>query len=73
MDMAELPSKMYAALMLSSPDWAEIFAPKGRILQEGEFIQRKNLAWTLSVIAANGADGFYKVRQNHTAPATAVY
>lgn len=48
--------------MLNSPDWKAIFAPEGRLLREGELIQRTNLSRTLSVIASEGADGFYKVK-----------
>jgi len=52
--------QMFAPLMLNSPDWKAIFAPEGRLLREGELIQRTNLSRTLSVIASEGADGFYK-------------
>ncbi|THH27848.1 hypothetical protein EUX98_g6344 [Antrodiella citrinella] len=52
--------QMFAPLMLNSPDWKAIFAPEGRLLQEGELVHRTNYSRTLSVIASQGADGFYK-------------
>ncbi|KOS22279.1 Gamma-glutamyltranspeptidase 1 [Escovopsis weberi] len=42
------------------PTWAEIFAPKGKLVTEGDLIIRKNYAETLSKIAEQGADVFYK-------------
>jgi hypothetical protein len=47
--------------MLKNPDWGNIFAPKGRILKAGETIRRTNFSRTLSIIAREGADAFYKV------------
>lgn len=47
--------------MLENPDWSDIFAPEGRFLKEGEIIRRTNLSRTLSAIAKDGADAFYKV------------
>lgn len=52
----------YPDLMLNNPDWRAIFAPEGKFLQEGETIRRENLSRTLSIIAEEGADAFYKVR-----------
>jgi gamma-glutamyltranspeptidase/glutathione hydrolase/leukotriene-C4 hydrolase len=49
--------------MLNNPDWSSIFAPNGRFLKEGETISRANLSRTLTIIAEEGADGFYKVTQ----------
>ena len=56
--------KMFSELMLNAPDWKAIFAPEGRLLRQGDLIQRTNLSRTLSIIASEGADGFYKVSQN---------
>ncbi|KAF8798738.1 gamma-glutamyltranspeptidase [Phlegmacium glaucopus] len=50
----------FADLMLNNPDWSAIFAPNGRILTTGETIRRTNLSRTLSIIAREGADAFYK-------------
>ncbi|KAK7692608.1 hypothetical protein QCA50_004240 [Cerrena zonata] len=41
-------------VMLNLPDWQAIFAPKGRLLREGELIQRLNLSRTLATIAEEG-------------------
>jgi gamma-glutamyltranspeptidase/glutathione hydrolase/leukotriene-C4 hydrolase len=46
--------------MLKNPDWSAIFAPSGKILKAGEIIRRTNLSRTLSTIAREGADAFYK-------------
>ena len=53
--------KYFSKLMLDNPDWSAIFAPDGRLLKEGEIIRRINLSRTLSVIAEEGPDAFYKV------------
>jgi gamma-glutamyltranspeptidase/glutathione hydrolase/leukotriene-C4 hydrolase len=46
--------------MLKNPDWSAIFAPNGKFLKAGETISRTNLSRTLSIIAREGADAFYK-------------
>jgi len=46
--------------MLNDADWRAIFAPRGILLKEGDQIHLTNLAQTLSVIAEQGADAFYK-------------
>jgi gamma-glutamyltranspeptidase len=46
--------------MLKNPDWSVIFAPNGKFLKAGETIRRTNLSRTLSIIAREGADAFYK-------------
>lgn len=51
----------YSSLMLNDADWQAIFAPRGVLLKEGDPIHRNNLARTLSVIAEQGVDAFYKV------------
>lgn len=47
--------------MTRNRDWSDIFAPDGRILQEGETIRWTNLSRTLDIIAREGAKGFYQV------------
>ena len=47
--------------MLENPDWRDVFAPEGRFLKEGEVIRRVNLSRTLTAIADDGPDAFYKV------------
>ena len=47
--------------MLGNPDWSAIFAPRGRLLREGEIIRRKNYSRTLAAIASHGPDAFYTV------------
>jgi hypothetical protein len=49
--------------MLSNSDWQDVFAPNGRLLEEGEIIRRTNLSRTLATIAEEGPEAFYKV--NH--------
>ena len=48
--------------MLNNPDWSAIFAPNGKILKAGDTIRLTNLSRTLSIIAREGADAFYKAR-----------
>lgn len=52
---------MARELVTGTEDWSDIFAPHGRILQEGEIIRRTNLSRTLELIATEGAKGFYEV------------
>ncbi|KAI0743604.1 gamma-glutamyltranspeptidase [Daedaleopsis nitida] len=52
--------EMFSALMLSEPDWRDVFAPGGRLLKEGDLIRRTNLSRTLETIAEEGPDAFYK-------------
>ncbi|KAJ2923045.1 hypothetical protein H1R20_g14051, partial [Candolleomyces eurysporus] len=52
--------RRYESLMLENPDWRAIFAPHGKLLQEGDFIERKNLSRTLETIANEGPEAFYK-------------
>jgi gamma-glutamyltranspeptidase/glutathione hydrolase/leukotriene-C4 hydrolase len=52
---------MFARLMLPKEDWRVIFAPEGHMLLEGEIIRRTNYSRTLSAIASEGPDVFYKV------------
>lgn len=53
--------QMYSSLMLDSPDWSAIFAPRGILLTEGDMIYRTNYSRTLSIIAEQGPDAFYNV------------
>lgn len=51
--------KRFEKLMLEDEGWKGIFAPKGVILQEGDWIHRTNLSRTLQAIALEGPDVFY--------------
>lgn len=51
---------MFSNLMLNHPDWKIIFAPRGPLLREGDIVRRTNLSHTLSIIASQGANAFYK-------------
>lgn len=52
--------QMFESRMLPEEDWTAIFAPEGRMLLEGEIIRRTNYSRTLSSIASEGPDVFYK-------------
>ncbi|KAG5996112.1 hypothetical protein E4U52_007276 [Claviceps spartinae] len=45
--------------LVEDPNWAQDFAPKGRLVQVGEIMTRKRYANTLETIANQGADVFY--------------
>jgi gamma-glutamyltranspeptidase/glutathione hydrolase/leukotriene-C4 hydrolase len=47
--------------MLDDPDWKSIFAPKGKLLDAGDYISRPAYGETLRRIAEEGADVFYQV------------
>ncbi|GBE81194.1 Gamma-glutamyltranspeptidase 1 [Sparassis crispa] len=51
---------VFCDLMQDNSDWSSIFAPEGRLLEEGDIIRRTNLSRTLGTIAAEGPDAFYK-------------
>lgn len=59
---AELARRIqtYSQLMLEEDDWRTIFAPNGKLLVEGQIIRRVNYARTLSILASDGPDAFYK-------------
>ncbi|OCF41169.1 gamma-glutamyltransferase [Kwoniella heveanensis CBS 569] len=52
--------RLFGQFMLSSPPWASIYAPRGALLVEGDFVQRLNYGETLRKIAEGGADAFYE-------------
>ncbi|RXK42215.1 gamma-glutamyltransferase [Tremella mesenterica] len=52
--------RLFGQFMLDSPTWSEIYAPRGYLLVEGEFIQRKAYARTLKRIAQEGPGAFYE-------------
>ncbi|KAG0245765.1 hypothetical protein BGX31_006239 [Mortierella sp. GBA43] len=43
----------------TDPIWSHVFAPNGKVLEEGEWIKREALADTLETISEKGADEFY--------------
>ncbi|KAI6026195.1 nucleophile aminohydrolase [Pisolithus microcarpus] len=59
---AELARRIqtYSRLMLEKDDWRTIFAPNGKPLVEGQTIRRASYARTLSILASDGPDAFYK-------------
>lgn len=54
----------YRSLMLNNSDWSSIFAPAGRLLEEGETIRRTNYSRTLEVVALEGAGALHKVHSS---------
>ncbi|KAF8757152.1 Gamma-glutamyltranspeptidase [Rhizoctonia solani] len=46
--------------MENDKDWSPVFAPGGTLLKQGDWIKRENFSYTLSSIASEGADAFYK-------------
>ncbi|WVN87457.1 gamma-glutamyltransferase [Cryptococcus depauperatus CBS 7841] len=52
--------RLYGQFMLSSPTWSSVYAPRGSLLVEGDFIQRINYGKTLEIIADKGASAFYE-------------
>ncbi|EIW83028.1 gamma-glutamyltranspeptidase [Coniophora puteana RWD-64-598 SS2] len=51
--------KMFAPIMLYNAQFQPVFAPKGKLLVEGDSIKRTNLSRTLAIIAEEGPDAFY--------------
>ncbi|OXC69401.1 gamma-glutamyltransferase [Cryptococcus neoformans] len=52
--------RLFGDFMLSSPTWSAVYAPRGPLLVEGDFIQRLNYGKTLEKIAEEGASAFYQ-------------
>ena len=52
----------FSELLSNEPDWSAIFAPKGTLLREGDYIKQTQLARTLATIASEGPQAFYKVK-----------
>lgn len=48
-------------MILGDVEFQKVFAPKGKLLVEGELIKREVFADTLELIANNGVDEFYTV------------
>jgi gamma-glutamyltranspeptidase/glutathione hydrolase/leukotriene-C4 hydrolase len=46
--------------MMEDKTWRDIYAPRGYLSVEGEYIKRINYGHTLEKIAHGGADAFYK-------------
>ena len=46
--------------MLDSPTWSEVYAPKGYLAVEGDWIKRERYGKTLEILAEKGADAFYE-------------
>ena len=44
-------------IILSNPDWSQIYAPQGSLVKVGDIVQRIVLADTLQKIAEEGANG----------------
>jgi len=57
-----------AMFMVNDPDWAPIFAPKGILAREGDYISRKAYSKTLAAIARDGPDAFYYVSASLLSP-----
>lgn len=45
--------------MLDSPTWSSVYAPRGSLLVEGDYVQRINYGKTLERIAKEGVEAFY--------------
>lgn len=52
--------------MLESPTWSSVYAPRGSLLVEGDYVQRINYGKTLERIAKEGVEAFYggKIAEN---------
>lgn len=46
--------------MLESPTWSAVYAPRGALLVEGDYVKRVNYGKTLERIAKEGVEAFYK-------------
>jgi gamma-glutamyltranspeptidase/glutathione hydrolase/leukotriene-C4 hydrolase len=51
--------RIYGAFMLEDPVWAEVYAPRGALLVEGEWVKRERYADTLEIVARQGPGALY--------------
>ncbi|KZP19744.1 gamma-glutamyltranspeptidase [Athelia psychrophila] len=61
-DLAQALTSLNQSFIIANPLWAEVYAPNGTVLQEGEIAYRKRYADTLELISIHGADSFYTGR-----------
>lgn len=45
--------------MLDNPTWSQVYAPRGYLAVEGDWIKREAYGRTLETVAKHGADAFY--------------
>jgi len=50
---------MVSQFMLDEPIWKKVYAPRGYLAVEGEWIKRTAYGKTLEKVAKHGADAFY--------------
>ena len=50
---------MVSQFMLDEPIWKKVYAPRGYLAVEGEWIKRTAYGMTLEKVAKHGADAFY--------------
>ncbi len=62
-----------SAAILSDETLSSVFAPDGKLLEEGDLIKRPKYAMTLRNIALMGADVFYKVRISRLIPSQSMH
>ncbi|WVW78752.1 gamma-glutamyltransferase [Kwoniella bestiolae CBS 10118] len=62
--------RLFGQFMLSSPTWSAVYAPRGQLLVEGDFVQRINYGKTLEIIAQEGAKAFYEGEIAHSSVKT---
>ncbi|KAJ7693149.1 gamma-glutamyltranspeptidase [Mycena rosella] len=55
----EFAINMGQSFILADPLWAEVYAPEGKLLKQGDTVYRKRYADTLEQISMHGADAFY--------------
>jgi gamma-glutamyltranspeptidase/glutathione hydrolase len=53
-------AEILADLLTSTPECAALWAPRGRVLREGEVMRNPQLADALELLAAHGAEPFYR-------------
>jgi gamma-glutamyltranspeptidase/glutathione hydrolase/leukotriene-C4 hydrolase len=49
-----------SGFMLDNPTWAAVYAPRGYLLVEGDYVQRLAYGKTLETIAKRGPAAFYE-------------
>lgn len=57
--LGPVEADLHSQFMLDSPTWKEVYAPRGYLAVEGDWIKREAYGRTLETVAQKGVDAFY--------------
>lgn len=51
--------RIFGGFMVGKKEWENVYRPRGEMLVEGDWVERRNLSDTLEWLGKEGIDGFY--------------